>query len=370
MAVHPIFRAPPLRASILTAKEEKMKNAHSFNRMFDRCIGFAALALFAASPATMAAPKNAAHVATRSSLAVTSSSASEPSFTVKITGHGQPMILIPGLASSGDTWNGTVAHFKNRYTCYVLTLAGFAGVPAIQRPLLLTVREDLAAYIVKHHLDKPVIVGHSLGANVALDLAEHHPELVGPVVIVDSLPFYAGAWFQAKTLADAQPIIKQMSAGMAQETQQQYLMYAKSGAATKYMVTSPENLQELEQWSVDSDMHTVNNSMIELVSEDLRPDLSRITSPTLVLGTWIGVRAQLAERHISVSRAETVSTFEQQYENLPHLHFAMSDQARHFIMFDDPQWFYAQLDKFLANPLGETADRGFGGAAQTAKSAM
>jgi N-formylmaleamate deformylase len=55
-------------------------------------------------------------------------------FTVKVTGHGKPMILIPGLASSGDTWVGTVAHFKQRYTCYVLTLAGFAGVPPIQPP--------------------------------------------------------------------------------------------------------------------------------------------------------------------------------------------------------------------------------------------
>jgi hypothetical protein len=35
--------------------------------------------------------------------------AQEP-FQVKVTGHGQPMILIPGLASSGDTWDSTVAH--------------------------------------------------------------------------------------------------------------------------------------------------------------------------------------------------------------------------------------------------------------------
>lgn len=347
-----------------------MKNAHSFNRIFDRCIVLAGLALLAISPAAVAAPKNAGHVTTRSNLAAATNSAAEPSFTVKITGYGQPMILIPGLASSGETWNGTVAHFRNRYSCYVLTLAGFAGAPPVQEPLLPRVREDLAAYIVKHHLDKPVIVGHSLGGNVALDLAEHHPELVGPVVIVDSLPFYAGAWFQAKTLADAQPIIKQMSAGMAQETQEQYLAYAKSGAATKYMVTRPEQLEEIEQWSVESDMHTVNNAMIGLVSEDLRPDLSRITSPTLVLGTWIGVQAQLAERHISVSRADTVTTFEQQYKNLPHLHFVMSDHARHFIMFDDPQWFYAQLEKFLANPRSETADRGFGIATQARNSAM
>lgn len=345
-----------------------MRNAHPCSRISDCCIALAGLAILAAAPAAVAA-RNSADVA-HAGVARASSSAPQPSFTVKITGHGRPMILIPGLASSGATWDGTVGHFNDHYTCYVLTLAGFAGVPPIQKPLLSTVREDLAAYIVKHHLHKPVIVGHSLGGNVALDLAEHHPQLVGPVVIVDSLPFYAGAWFDAKTLAEAQPTIQQMSAGMARETEQQYLAYSKSGAATKYMVTSPSRLQEIEQWSVDSNMHTVNNAMIELVSEDLRPDLARITSPTLVFGTWIGLKAQLAERHIDISRADTVATFQQQYQNLPHLHFEMSDHARHFIMFDDPQWFYAQLDKFLANPMQETENRGFSTASDAAKGGM
>ncbi len=51
------------------------------------------------------------------------------SFGVKITGHGPPMILIPGLKGSADTYNDVVRHYKDRYTCYVITLAGFAGQP-------------------------------------------------------------------------------------------------------------------------------------------------------------------------------------------------------------------------------------------------
>ena len=71
-------------------------------------------------------------------LAVLASAPSAPptSFRVQVTGHGRPMILIPGMASSGDTWKSTVAHYESQYTCHVLTLAGFAGVPATDRPLL------------------------------------------------------------------------------------------------------------------------------------------------------------------------------------------------------------------------------------------
>src|SRR5271165_2213258 len=56
---------------------------------------------------------------------------SPAAFSVKVTGAGRPMILIPGLSCGGDVWDGTVAHFKDRYECHVLTLAGFAGQPAI-----------------------------------------------------------------------------------------------------------------------------------------------------------------------------------------------------------------------------------------------
>src|SRR5450759_1813503 len=79
-----------------------------------------------------------------------------PSFHVDVTGKGKPMILIPGFASSGKTWDTTVARYKDRYQCHVLTLAGFAGAPRIPAPMLEHVREGIAAYIRKNKLDHPV----------------------------------------------------------------------------------------------------------------------------------------------------------------------------------------------------------------------
>lgn len=283
------------------------------------------------------------------------------SFVVKVTGQGQPMVLIPGLSSSGETWDSTVAHYEKKYTCHVLTLAGFAGVPPIHAPLLSTVTADLAAYIQAQHLQKPIIIGHSLGGNVAMALAARHPDLVGPIVIVDSLPFYAGAWFQVKSVEEAKPMIASMHAYMSAQSPQQYLDGVRSGAQTKYMATDPADLQRIIQWGLASDQATVSDAMAELVGQDLRPELAQITSPTLLLGTWVGLKAQLADAHIEVTRAGVQETFQQQFANLPHLHFAMTDTARHFIMFDDPKWFFAQLDTFLADPAAAGKDRGFDG---------
>lgn len=283
-----------------------------------------------------------------------------PSFSIKVSGHGAPMILIPGLSSSGETWNNTVAHFQDRYTCYVLTLAGFAGQPPIQSPLLSTVRDDLAAYIEQQHLRKPVIVGHSLGGNIAMDLAARHPELVGPVVIVDSLPFYAGAWFNVKTIEEAQPLIANMKRYLDARTQEQYEQGVRSGAFTRYMATSASDQQTLIQWGLASDPKTASGAMVELVSEDLRPELANIKSPTLVLGTWKGLHDQLEQNGVVIKKEGIVETFQKQYANLPQLHFALADPARHFIMWDDPKWFFQQLDTFLTNPAASVQDRGFG----------
>jgi pimeloyl-ACP methyl ester carboxylesterase len=282
-------------------------------------------------------------------------SASAPAFRVEVTGHGPPMILIPGLASSGETWTTTVDHLRERYTCHVLTLAGFAGVPPIRQPLLPAVKAELARYIAAHRLERPVIIGHSLGGALALDFAADHPERAGPLVIVDSLPFL-GIIVGAATVEDARPTIAQIRSFMATQTQAQYEAYQRAGAATRAMVTSPADHQRVIAWGLASDRVTVSDAFAELLGTDLRPKLGRITAPALVIGTWIGWRDQPGA---TLDRASSLRTFHDQYASLRRMHFAMTDTARHFVMFDDLPWFTAELDRFLADPDAAVLDRGF-----------
>jgi len=281
-------------------------------------------------------------------------------FRVEVVGRGNPMILIPGLSSSGDTWEATVARYKDRFTCHVLTLAGFAGVPAIEAPLMSTVREDLAAYIRDQRLSRPVIVGHSLGGTLALDFAARYPDVAGPLVIVDALPFLAGAQFQVKSLDEAKANIAAMRAYLANLTRAQYDAYVRSGAATKFMVTSPADLAKLTEWGLASDPRAVADAMAELYGLDLRAAVANITAPALVLGSWSGLHDQLKSYGVDLSRAAVVQTFDQQFAGLPRLHFALAETARHFIMYDDPAWFFAQVDAFLADPAAIVRERGLG----------
>ncbi len=277
------------------------------------------------------------------------SAAAHPSFVVTVTGHGRPILMIPGLASSGSTWDATAEHLSPHFRCYQFTLAGFAGVPPIAAPLLSTARDQIAAYIRDNHLDHPVIMGHSLGGDIAIDLAARNPQLVGPVIIVDSLPFFAQAWFQVDTLAAAQPTINQMRTRMNAMSSQQWIAFTKAGASTNGMATKPADQQTLIRWGLASDQKTVTDAMIDLVSTDLRPELKMIQTPVLVIGTWVGLK------DYGVTEAAATQEFHQQYAGVKDFHFVMSDTARHFVMWDDPAWFDRQIDDFLAASPATTA---------------
>jgi pimeloyl-ACP methyl ester carboxylesterase len=259
----------------------------------------------------------------------------QTSFQVKVTGHGQPMILIPGLASSGETWDSTVARYQDRYECHVLTLAGFAGVPRIPAPMLDQVRDDLAAYIRDKKLVKPVIVGHSLGGFLALDIASKYPDLSGKLIIVDAYPSLATVYRpeitpeQAKS--EAATFRKYMTGPGSQEA---------SAAQIRMMVTRDADYQRIMKWSRASDSSAVADAMVEMYGTDLRESVAAIRSPSLVLMTWIAYK-QYTDR----------KTFEgnvaREYANMKGADIRIADTSRHFIMYDDPQWFFTQLDSFL-----------------------
>lgn len=271
--------------------------------------------------------------------------ADSAAFQVQVTGHGQPMILIPGLASPGAVWDTTVAHFKDRYECHVISLAGFAGIPAqtATGPFLAGVREELAAYILRQKLSHPIIIGHSLGGFLALDLAAHHPYLAGPLVIVDSLPFLVGIMKPGATADDAKQFAAAASNSFTQMKPHVYAQMIRSGPNGSTMAASSADLDRIITWGLASDPATVSRAISELYSSDLRPELPHIKSPTLVLAAWIGYAPYS-------SHAFAEQTYSGQYTGLTGTTLKISDTARHFIMLDDPQWMFTQIENFLATP--------------------
>lgn len=266
--------------------------------------------------------------------------AEHPAFKVDVTGTGAPIILIPGLASSGSVWDGTVAHFcgDGRHQCHVLTLAGFAGQPPIKEALLPAVEQQLSAYIAEKKFAKPTIIGHSLGGYFGMKLAADHPEQVGRLVIVDSLPALGAA--QAPRISRQQ--LKQAADGLRAGMQAQDAESFRAGQlrTLRGMITRQEDFERVLAAGKQSDRDTVIHAMADLMASDLREDISRITAPTLVLGTWVAYKDYAPKQAIT-------AIYTSQYAQLKGVQVEMADNARHFIMYDDPAWMYDRIDHFL-----------------------
>ncbi len=259
-------------------------------------------------------------------------------FRVEVVGAGRPMILIPGLMSSGEVWKGAVEHYRDRYECHVLTLAGFAGVPPRPGPFLETMRRGVLDYVAARGLDRPVVVGHSLGGVLALDLAAEAPDRIGPVVIVDALPFLGGVMAQAETSAEVEPLAARIRAKIASAAPGERAASQRQVLAG--MITDPAQQEIAFGWSMASDPTTAAQAMYEVMVADLRPKLGRVRSPALVLGSWAMTRG-------AVPLEQYRATLREMYRPLPGATTAVSERAKHFIMLDEPTWFTKQVDDFL-----------------------
>jgi len=270
--------------------------------------------------------------------AETSTSNAPAPFHVERSGKGRPVVFIPGLASSGEVWSETVAHLGGRYDSHVLTLAGFAGQPAIQAPFLETQRRAIAEYLREQGLEKPILVGHSLGGVLALAVAADVPERVGGVVVVDSLPFLPAAMHPGATVESSRPYADQMRTQMRTQSVAQ-----RDEALRQTMqryITDGARQDVGFRWGTQSDNETVAQAAYDLMTTDLRPLLPRITAPTLVLGSWIALKGHLPRETVE-------AVYNGQYATLSTARVVMHDTARHFIMWDDPEGFYRELDGFL-----------------------
>lgn len=246
-------------------------------------------------------------------------------FHVEVKGHGRPVILIPGLGCPGEVWDSTVEHLGDGYESHVLTLAGFAGQDAIAEPLSAAARRDLTRYIRSRHLRDPIIVGHSMGGFIAYWIASYHPELVGPVIVVDAGPALSGDLDEARALR-----ARWKHAGDDE---------FRDGmrAAFLAMTSAPKKMAPIADAVVRSDRRAIGDAIYEMITTDLTDHVKDITAPVLVIAADGGYQQRI--------RA--------QIETIPDHEMIVLPRTRHFVMYDDPDGFFRAIDRFLdAHPAG------------------
>jgi N-formylmaleamate deformylase len=282
--------------------------------------------------------RNSAVILTLLSTMLVPVAAAKPAMPFKavVVGDGPPIIFIPGLNSSGAAWNAVVDGLDDRYTCHVLTLAGFASEPPIEPPFLPTVRDGVLKYIDDRGLRQPIIIGHSLGGVLGLWLGVTAPFRIGRIVTIDGVPFLPGL-----TNPDATPdSIRSMALGMRDAVVGASASdRARQASLTLPMlVTKPEHLRMATEWAAASDPTTSGHALMEIMTTDLRPQVSQIVRPVLLI-------APDAPEGIAPDRVRR--SYRQQFAPIPDHHIVFIPKTRHFVMLDDPAAVLAAVNAFL-----------------------
>ena len=101
------------------------------------------------------------------------------------------MLFLHGLTDSGEGWPDAVDHWQGEYAIVTVDQRGHGGSPRFTEAQLAGHPGDVMvddALALLEQLDRPVVIGHSLGGAVALASAVRRPELVRALVLEDPAP--------------------------------------------------------------------------------------------------------------------------------------------------------------------------------------
>lgn len=102
-------------------------------------------------------------------------------------GKGKDVIFMHGWGGDASAFLFCAKRLESEYRCHLAEFAGFGESAPPARPY--TVRDyarEIVEYMNSTGIEKAVLVGHSFGGRVAMEIAAAYPERVKSVVLVDS----------------------------------------------------------------------------------------------------------------------------------------------------------------------------------------
>lgn len=260
--------------------------------------------------------------------------------SIATRGSGADVILIPGLAGHSEgAWGGVIDTLDDRYRLHLVQVNGFAGVAPganAEGPVSAPVAEEIARYVAESGLARPAVIGHSMGGTIGMMLSARHPDAVGRLMVVDMMPSMAPFFGPAGETAEG-------LRGIADQTRARIL---EAPPGTGFiaelfdgMTLDAGRQAELMRLARESDRTTVANAFHELIMTDMRPELARITAPVTVLYVQ-PPNVPLPPEQFDASMADL-------YAKAKDARLVRIDDSRHFLQWDQPARFVAEIDTFM-----------------------
>ncbi len=260
------------------------------------------------------------------------------------------VVLIPGVGCDWTVFDTFMTRNAERYTMHAVTLPGFGGSTAPPMPPKERVGEGVwldnaVAAVMKHikdqSIEKPVIVGHSLGGHIAMRMAARHGESLRAVVALDASPaFPLREIDQRMTIAERrefvltqiEPWFRELTDDMWAEQQR---MMADQMVKARGRAAAIGHLMSKAPRAVGMQY------VLELMAADITPELPNVSCPMLVVSCITD--EELAPGLKDKIRASSLDLF----STAANTDVVFFEDTRHFVMDDSPQALDETIDALL-----------------------
>lgn len=260
------------------------------------------------------------------------------------TPNRQALIFIPGLACGPWEWAGEIRRFSSEYTIYAVTLPGFDGQPAAGGDLFGRVSADIWNLLQTQHIEKPIVIGHSLGGTLGFMLAEQHPDRLRALIAVDGMPIFPGmeAAVPAQRAAFAQRTASMMSALV---TPAQFEAAEKT-YSLPFLMTSSADINDVAPLTARSDAGAAAAWIQADMTLDLRGQLPSAAVPVLEIAPFDPQIDPRGSKNTATAQSKE-AYYSSLLGGLPAVTVQVIQPSRHFVMYDQPEALHESLARFV-----------------------
>jgi len=258
---------------------------------------------------------------------------------VKVEGQGPAMLLIHGFGAALDWWDEIAGTLAATHRVIRLDLIGHGGTAAPTSGYSIQRQAQLCAAVLDDlSVDRVTVVGHSMGGEVAVALAELIPARVERMILIDSPPV-VGTDFTELTKLYLTPVLGELLSHFRSDTAMREGL--AQGFAPDFPV--PEKfVADLRQLTYPAFRQAHHASEAYRRERPLAERLSKM-SPVPPLLVLFGTRdAIVPPEHAKF------------FESVPGAKVAMLDGVGHSPMVEAPWQTLELIEPFLAQPLPQT----------------
>jgi pimeloyl-ACP methyl ester carboxylesterase len=103
----------------------------------------------------------------------------------RVLGKGEPLVILHGLFGSSDNWQSQAKIFAEFYTVYLVDLRNHGHSFWSEEHSYALMAKDLRFLTEELNLKNIILLGHSMGAKVAMTFAQQHPAILKKLILVD-----------------------------------------------------------------------------------------------------------------------------------------------------------------------------------------